>query len=510
MAQIAHEPAKQERHNQGRNPTLDPMPAAIAELADADVELAAPPDSIGKVAVRQHAFPGDPRLMQRASTSQRASLMQQLQHRHGNAYISRRMQHMLQRKPDPADPDSTQQTLPTFDSSIFVLLGRKFDAIYLPGGPSPAMGELEIILNVAVELKDFDLTIMRQEPFKSYFRTHPLTREQRKDFAWPKEESERRQERQKFGSAFKSQVQSAWSGKHPLKLNDPAFSPYQCNVKITVNIMEDEHDADLAHNRIQAQKVPEGVEARFRSFVKGNTSVLDYRDPDPTKAQKTKVNPIKLVKQIGPFGFDEDTLTPSMEGQIAEVEGQLRQMAVPGKVPGTDGFLGEGVGVTITGRASARGSRTYNDKLSQRRIDTVHNRIGSDLGWGPFALTIARGEEHASEDERFQRVDIAVVTSDQAEVEQITAAHEAGHMFGLGDEYVDEKPTLKDAIPKFEGDEPTHFQDVKNLIDETAAKETIVHNSGSIMAQGSEVGRAHYVYFLQALNQMTEKRWTVE
>ena len=37
-------------------------------------------------------------------------------------------------------------------------------------------------------------------------------------------------------------------------------------------------------------------------------------------------------------------------------------------------------------------------------------------------------------------------------VEQNTAAHEAGHMFGLGDEYVEEKPGAN-VTPKFFADE---------------------------------------------------------
>jgi hypothetical protein len=45
---------------------------------------------------------------------------------------------------------------------------------------------------------------------------------------------------------------------------------------------------------------------------------------------------------------------------------------------------------------------------------------------------------------------------------------------------------------------------------EDAAKETLMQPSGSIMSEGSDVKRGHYVFFLEAINTMTGKNWTVE
>jgi hypothetical protein len=103
----------------------------------------------------------------------------------------------------------------------------------------------------------------------------------------------------------------------------------------------------------------------------------------------------------------------------------------------------------------------------------------------------------------------AAFAEPQPTTEHNVAAHEAGHMFGLGDEYVEEAPP-KDVADKFAGDKPRHYDDVENLMGTEAADELRISDSTSIMSQGGDVKRGHYVYFLEALNQLTGKRWSVE
>jgi hypothetical protein len=80
-------------------------------------------------------------------------------------------------------------------------------------------------------------------------------------------------------------------------------------------------------------------------------------------------------------------------------------------------------------------------------------------------------------------------------------------MFGLGDEYVEEE---KGGEGRFFGDKPSHYGDVEALMGVDAANELLVEDSGSMMSRGSEVKRGHYVYFLQAINEMTARKWTVQ
>ncbi len=83
------------------------------------------------------------------------------------------------------------------------------------------------------------------------------------------------------------------------------------------------------------------------------------------------------------------------------------------------------------------------------------------------------------------------------------AAHEFGHMIGLGDEYIESKPAIPGTLPKEMGDQPTHYDVVKEGIDQAAADELLVQNSDSIMASGNTVKRGHYIAFVAALDAMT-------
>jgi outer membrane protein OmpA-like peptidoglycan-associated protein len=400
------------------------------------------------------------------------------------------------RGPTPSEP---QLARPTFTAGRFESYAPRFDAVYTPVGPVPSEGTFEVILKVHIAYRDFSRALMRRE---RRYRRHRFTREQLRDFAWS--ESEKRT----FASGFQTSVQTAWGGKHILHLNDPTFSEYRARVQVRVDIVRDRNQA---HTKITAQKIPRGA-PRFRSFVRGDEAVLDIRDvTEPTTSTDASVH---YVRQVGPFGFDSAELTSEIEGQLRSIESDLRPLQSP-----TDRsrLLGGDWYVDFTGRASARGSRAYNERLGLRRAQAVEQRMYTDMGYPRVTQprSTSRGEEHASRDERFQRVDIKVWSFRRAfeepsrSITQNVAAHEAGHMFGLGDEYVEEEPP-RDVEPKFMGDRPSHYGDVQALMGTEAANDLLVQDSGSIMSQGGEVRRGHYVYFLQRINQLTGRRWTVE
>lgn len=172
----------------------------------------------------------------------------------------------------------------------------------------------------------------------------------------------------------------------------------------------------------------------------------------------------------------------------------------------------------LMGRASAKGSEEYNKDLAMRRTSTVESRLRSDMGseMPKDVRKLSFGETHASTEAKFQRVDVSLMkVNDKGkattqDTKHNVAAHEAGHMFGLGDEYREEVPSNKGDDARFLGDEPSHYQDVRDTLGFEAANELIIKDSGSIMAKGGEVKAGHYVYFIQALNFLTGKQWTVE
>jgi hypothetical protein len=127
------------------------------------------------------------------------------------------------------------------------------------------------------------------------------------------------------------------------------------------------------------------------------------------------------------------------------------------------------------------------------------------MGWPPQGQARGAGEQDATDEARFQRVDVEVVNlgGGGGTVTQNTAAHEAGHMFGLDDEYEDTE------VHRLTGDKPEHFGDVEAELGTDAANETLAGDSGNIMSVGGQVQRGHYVPFLKGLETVTGKQWTI-
>lgn len=390
---------------------------------------------------------------------------------------------------EPAAPaPAPEPELGTLGAPIYAHSGQRFDALYVPNGPEPETGELTIVLKVHVDFQDFTDELRNTEPYSD----EELTDEDLADMTWSDADKAR------FTSGFSSSVTSAWSDKYQLVLDEAGFAKYRTDVKVQV---EQVADPGAAHNKISALKVPAGL-PRFRSFVQGDTSTLELRDVDEEETHN--VQPVDRIRQIQPFGFDSDEITPELDTQIEEAAGMVRQRCgqpadaagpLPPEATGT---------VFVRGRSSTEGDESYNQRLAQRRANAVDAQLKSLIP-GLRTQILAGGEQDATEEERFQRVDLALdFEVALEESSQNVAAHEAGHMMGLDDEYIDAE------LHRLAGDLPEHFEDVSTLMGPEAADELRVQNSHSIMAVGGTVAKGHYVYFLQALNDMTRKQWKVE
>ena len=387
-----------------------------------------------------------------------------------------------------ADPvlKPTFSPFPEFDFKETSEEMGRFDASYTPVGPFPETGILEITLWVHIDFEDFSEKRRKKEPYKS----HKFTKDQLADFNWTDDEQAT------FETDFMTSVEEGWSKKHKLVLNDPFFAPYRTDVQVTVITIS---DPELANVKMKALKVPKGA-PRFRSFVNGDEATLEIRDSSEEEDRTGEYSDI--IRQIGTFDYDSDKITPALKDQIREVADFIRD-----ENPNPDIWS-----IGLGGRASSQGNIKYNQKLGERRSEAVRKQLFLEMGWGEEVanyISIEHGEENATAEAKFRRVDLTVTKTanldKNVKLKSNTAAHEAGHMFGLGDEYVREK----DDTPKFLGDKPTHYNVVKDLIDEDAANELLIHNSDSIMSQGQAVKRGHYVSFLAALNKLTDKKWSL-
>lgn len=411
---------------------------------------------------------------------------------------------MLTVSRQPAPPDAkapAPATDPDFDKTTFGESNPRFQLVYRPNGPMPVKGEALYTLRVQIDFKDFTRADMRKEPF----RTHRFTRAQRADFTWTQAE------KTKFGADFQSQVSTAWSRKHELVTKEPGFAEHRAVVDVKVELVEKD-----AHNAMSALKIPKGKPGEkeppnFRSFVSGDgkTSSLDMRDV--TDADKETVRDRPLLEQITGFANNSSELTPDVTSAVEGVAATIKRKGFAlGERLGPDGKK-HNLAIYTIGRGTSTGSKTRNTKLGQERADAVLAHLNTTMGWGDQGRALSAGKKSTTEEEKFRRVDIVIIDLGEGgsrEVTQNTAAHEAGHMFGLDDEYVEEEPD-KNVARKFWGDKPEHFGDVEAQLGTDAAQELVMNDSGSIMSVGSDVKRGHYVPFLKSIESATSKDWTV-
>jgi outer membrane protein OmpA-like peptidoglycan-associated protein len=306
-----------------------------------------------------------------------------------------------------------------------------------------------------------------------------------------------------FETDFVKSVRDKWSNKHLLTLNEPGFSPYQCNVDVSAHV---EDDAKDAHTVIDVVK-PAASAKRFRPRVTDTAkkegsktrhkAKLDFRDP--SIEQEQKLEEADFIQQVGNFDFDSASVNADCQADIKKILDFIDTIPIPDD-PEKCTF-----NLKVVGRASSQGSKEYNRKLSNRRAESVLKALGPPARLC-FSTTESAGEEEATEGAEFRRVNVGVFLSNSAKAKkanQNMAAHEFGHMIGLGDEYVETIPEIPNTRKKFFGDNPTHYDAVKGLIDEEAANELLIQDSTNIMSKGNEVKRGHYVMFVAAIDFMT-------
>jgi outer membrane protein OmpA-like peptidoglycan-associated protein len=371
---------------------------------------------------------------------------------------------------DKAVQRQNAPALPAFTVNQFVNQNfRNFDARYDVAGPAPATGTLHITHGVFL---NFPKSMSPDE--KSTFETN-----------------------------FMTSVHDTWSNKHLLKLNVPGFSAYQCNVDVTVRLETKRENAHTVINVVHRG----GKDKRLRSRVTdtekkkdsktGHTAQLDSRDP--TILKDSKLDEADFIQYVGNFDFDSAVLNSDCQDAIKKIKDFIGTIP-PNPDPGECTFS-----LQYVGRASSEGGVGYNKALSQRRIQSVDNELQLLSGLC-LSISVAAGKEEATEDPSFRRVNVGVFRSDSTKpknASQNVAAHEFGHMIGLGDDYVETKPETADSTAKFFGDQPTHYDAVKDLVGKDAADELLIQSSDDIMSRGSEVKRGDYVFFAAALDAMT-------
>ena len=364
-----------------------------------------------------------------------------------------------------AQPSSTPKTKGTLPTGKKEKSFKRFNLSYDPKGPAPSIGTLTITSKVYFKFK-------KKVP---------------------------KADRAPFEKDFEKSVEDAWSKKHLLVLNDPALKPYQTQVVIDIVKVNKAKDAHFTINVIPTKKgyISNVQDSKFRV----NLDADDATDNDEHSSTRAD-----FFHRVGDFDFDSSAINPRVQKGLDKVTDFLNKVP-KGVRNGT--ATSDIIGIEYTGRASSEGNKNYNKKLSNRRIETVENHVNTKF---PDLVAITfnndEGEKHTKAEAKFRRVDVKIdlpTTIEPEKVKQITAAHEAGHMWGLDDEYIKEKDG------RFEGDKQRLDAIIRNTVDDAAAEEMRAGNNESIMSHGMEVKRGHYFSFVLHLRDMMQNNhWKVQ
>lgn len=388
--------------------------------------------------------------------------------------------------------------------------GTQFDTLLLQPEPAQlvAIGgkdfvhtegkaDLVIALKLAITWQDFDKNFV-DSLGKKPFRGLGLSRAQRAGGKWT------HAEKIAYRQNLRASIESAWSAKHDFILKDDMQATInRARVCVRVDLLE---APQPAHYQVTARKLPPALlpKQEIRSWVapSEHTSVLDSTDEDPHAF--TQMSGSAYLRRVGPFAQGSAELTPDLDTQIDPIARDIHSRYPKNLPPGAPEPA-----LDFTGRASAEGGTLVNRALGEKRAENVADRVtdrvdtlGTHIGITTWS---SRGEQNASTDPVFRRVDVYFNPLDTRTGTRTTAAHEAGHMFGLDDEYVEETAPYK----RFPGDLPDHLAKVVVLMGVAVAEELRVQDSDSIMSRGDGVRAGHYVFFLETLNALSGHTWQV-
>lgn len=421
-----------------------------------------------------------------------------LQRSAGNAAVARALAATLARSADPArDAFVARGVMPSPDGLDFQSATGKggFNVVY-----DPQTQELSVELRVGFEFKHglamqggaaVPVTRAFNGDAADVNANFPVLADRRTEVRtnWRWSPGEGTQ----WAQEYATMVQDVWGSEHYF------VSDLWDDLYAAVNVSVDVHEHHLPDDHCKATvfKVPAGSTSGPGAQVKSAAG------PTGAKARLTSATLGTTFEYLNyPIEFPEGSadLYQSISAS-KEVPGDPGDVLIDKLVvdlqPATPGG---GAPITVTGHASTSGREGQNRDLSLRRAEAVAAHMRSTgAGIDPARITVlAEGEQGAGPEASWQRVDIRIGGGE----EQITAAHETGHLFGLGDEYSSPvggtepgagspgpigDPADHGALPPMGGGVPP----------------AVHENTDSVMSVGNVVRAQHYITFLEALNAIT-------
>lgn len=296
---------------------------------------------------------------------------------------------------------------------------------------------------------------------------------------------------------YREAVTNAWSGQHYFESR--RWSELLSSVNVLVNVHKGAQAGDHCSARI-IKSPPGGFSSAYVSYGSG----ANARDQGLLMSSSG----------VGPSATNFLRYSLQFENDSADLNTAVGTVHSTDAGPAyLDKFIADfeaanpaaGVPIKVIGRASSTGSAEHNRALSDRRAAAATNYLRSNglVGSIDRVTDVGEGETGATEDATWRRVDL-VVGSGEA---QNTAAHEFGHMVGLGDEYSSPAAGFAPGAgtPVAVGDPAAH--DALAQAMGGGVTGAVAENSDSIMSVGNTVRPQHYATFHKAIEQTTGETW---
>lgn len=330
---------------------------------------------------------------------------------------------------------------------------------------------------------------------------------------------------------YQQQVAAAWSGRHVFQGSRPGWEEQLAHTRVQINAAKivssggpepvpEGAGAGPVHTRATIFKTSPVDRARdaltpIADDLDENVHFFGGHDEDVgaevnpgstgsgtdqtlTLGSDQLATPVSKLTHPVFFGFDRHDLSPDA---VAGLTALIRTIQAPAGQPGTS--------IEVVGHASTVGDEAYNQALSERRANAVANFLQTtSVDGAPLANVTTRLAEPAGSGEtgmdasaRSQRVDVIVAGGEAQNV----AAHEFGHMIGLGDEY---------AVPRDAAGNPnglvrgTGGQVGDSAIHDRLSQDmglggAVAENNESVMSLGDTIRPQHYATFMKALRDLT-------
>ncbi len=296
-------------------------------------------------------------------------------------------------------------------------------------------------------------------------------------------------------------AEDIWSGQHSFFVDKDGWRDVRAQVSVNISATAGAAVDGTDHFSVRTVKTPPsgpdlGAFVRSYGDVTANANMM-FLDDD----NLTGVNDNNFLHQIVLFDQGKSDLSADAKALLDMLIIRHRDDNTRNNAdgnPANDSIDNQVLNeFRLVGHCSSEGSTEVNERLCGERIQAVSDYLTAG-GLDQAAARIEtenKGEEGATEDAEWRRVDIYIGSGEA----QHTIAHEMGHVFGLKDEYSINPGGGLGGTGLTTGQTVGH----DGLSTQIGAPNATSENTDGIMAMGNEVRGQHYSTFGEALRVLT-------